>query len=364
VLLGGLRKVYPGLLKTTKVAVRNMHFSVPVGQCFGFLGINGAGKTTTLKMLTGAVYPTSGEAYLNGLSVTTEQRQIRRYLGYCPQFDAFTGTLTARQTLTMFGHIKGIDNAILPKYVDSMINLIGLSEYADRPAMGYSGGNKRKLSVGVALMGNPPMVFLDEPSTGMDPASRRSMWELIQKTMANRAVILTTHSMEECEALCQRIGIMVSGELKCVGSSQHLRHRFGNGYQLDARLRSERDQQENDLAMETLIHYVQETFKGAEIVEEQSQSIKFRLKKDLGCSLGEAFDRLEKESKRLSISEYSLSEVSLEQIFIYFARHQREEADIDLTLSKRRAKRQASQAKPRVADDEEKKELKTYKVLD
>eukprot|EP00468_Gymnochlora_sp_CCMP2014_P005803 CAMPEP_0167753008 /NCGR_PEP_ID=MMETSP0110_2-20121227/7466_1 /TAXON_ID=629695 /ORGANISM="Gymnochlora sp., Strain CCMP2014" /LENGTH=1725 /DNA_ID=CAMNT_0007638709 /DNA_START=398 /DNA_END=5575 /DNA_ORIENTATION=- len=325
VTLHGLRKVFGGVTDQVKVAVRDMHFGVPMGQCFGFLGINGAGKTTTLKMLTGAIYPSRGEAYLNGYSATKEQAQIRKYLGYCPQFDAFIGTLTARETLTMFGHIKGIPQSDLDVYVDGVINILGLSEYADRPAEGYSGGNKRKLSVGIALMGNPPMVFLDEPSTGMDPASRRTMWNLIRKTMSKRAVILTTHSMEECVALCQRIGIMVGGRFRCLGTEQHLRSRFGNAYQIDARLEDQRDTKLNEDCGRVLKEWMKKEFKGAQVVEDQLLTVKFRVPKSESLTLGSAFARIEGALADLKITEYSLSEMSLEQIFIYFARQQREE---------------------------------------
>jgi len=157
--------------------------------------------------------------------------------------------------LRFYGRIRGIPDAKLQKMVDFLIKRLSLGKYAKRPAGTYSGGNKRKLSVAIALIGNPPIVFLDEPSTGMDPVSRRFMWDFISETMAERAVILTTHrfvspfgsflpcearcaflscdSMEECEALCSRIGILVAGSLKCIGSSQHLKHRFGRGFQLD-----------------------------------------------------------------------------------------------------------------------------------
>mmetsp|Transcript_17002 Transcript_17002/g.34417 ORF Transcript_17002/g.34417 Transcript_17002/m.34417 type:complete len:1751 (-) Transcript_17002:590-5842(-) len=322
--LQGLRKVYGGG-GNAKVAVQGMYFGVPLGQCFGFLGINGAGKTTTLKMLTGAVYPSKGDGFLNGLSVLSDQRKIRKYLGYCPQFDAFLGTLTARETLLMFGHIKGIPSDKLPEYVEGVIQLLGLGEYADRASGGYSGGNKRKLSVGIALLGNPPMVFLDEPSTGMDPASRRTMWNLIQKTMQKRAVILTTHSMEECEALCQRIGIMVGGRMRCLGSEQHLRHRYGDGYQVDIRLKDLEEIKKNEESVRALKSWMMKDFKGAEVVEDQTLSLKFRLPKNLGMSLGKAFALIESKTESLNITEYSLSEMSLEQIFIFFAKQQREE---------------------------------------
>ena len=119
-----------------------------------------------------------------------------------------------------------------PTLIADMLTCLELNEFADVVSGSYSGGNKRKLSVGMALIGDPPVVFLDEPSTGMDPAARRSMWNLISETMAGRSVMLTTHSMEECEALCSRIGIMVNGSLVCLGTSQHLKSRFGRGFTL------------------------------------------------------------------------------------------------------------------------------------
>merc|ERR1711959_691048 len=119
--------------------------------------------------------------------------------------------------------------------VNKMIRMMDLQDHCEREAGGYSGGDKRKLSVAIALMGNPRIVFLDEPSTGMDPEARRFMWDVISNTMSGRAVILTTHSMEEAEALSHRIGIMVGGRLRCLGTNQHLKNKFGNGYSLDCR---------------------------------------------------------------------------------------------------------------------------------
>mmetsp|Transcript_20182 Transcript_20182/g.32021 ORF Transcript_20182/g.32021 Transcript_20182/m.32021 type:complete len:253 (+) Transcript_20182:4291-5049(+) len=168
ILLKGLRKQYG-----PKVAVKDMWFGVPKGQCFGFLGTNGAGKTTTLKMVTGDVIPTAGTAELEGLNILTQQREVRKYIGYCPQFDALLPLMTARETLRMFAIFKGVVLSEVDAYVEKMIKILTLEDYADKPCQGYSGGNKRKLSVGIALVGGPPIVFLDEPSTGMDPVSRR-----------------------------------------------------------------------------------------------------------------------------------------------------------------------------------------------
>jgi len=229
----GLQKYYSS---PPKFAVKDFYLGIPEGECFGFLGNNGAGKTSVLAMLSGDRIPSAGGAYLKGIDMISQQQRVRHLIGYCPQQDALFELLTGREHLELYARIKGIQQDKLAGFVDEMLDKLNLRPWANEISSSYSGGNKRKLSVGIALIGNPPIVFLDEPSTGMDPASRRSMWDLIQATMTGRSVILTTHSMEECEALCSRIGIMVSGRLRCLGSAQHLKNKFGRGYQLDVTL--------------------------------------------------------------------------------------------------------------------------------
>lgn len=128
-----------------------------------------------------------------------------------------------------YGRIKGYSGERLTDEVNSMLKKMSLENYSDKLAGDFSGGNKRKLSVAIALLADPKIVYLDEPSTGMDPASRRFMWSIIAQSMQSRAVVLTTHSMEEADALCTRIGIVVNGQLQCLGSSQHLKSKFGKG---------------------------------------------------------------------------------------------------------------------------------------
>ncbi|KAF1787671.1 P-loop containing nucleoside triphosphate hydrolase [Phytophthora cactorum] len=233
--LVGLRKVYPG----GKVAVRNLSFGLKRGECFGFLGINGAGKTTTMKMLTGDVQPSHGTATLGGFDILSQQIEVRRQIGYCPQFDALFDLLSVREHLELFGAIKGIPQASLDRVVMEKIQQLNLGDFEHKLAGSLSGGNKRKLSVAIAMIGNPAIIFLDEPSTGMDPVSRRFMWDVIADISTRgkeSTIVLTTHSMEECEALCSRVGIMVGGRLRCLGSVQHLKSRFGDGLVFDVKL--------------------------------------------------------------------------------------------------------------------------------
>ncbi|KAG7398223.1 ATP-binding cassette sub- A member 12 [Phytophthora boehmeriae] len=233
--LMGLRKVYNG----GKVAVRDLSFGLKRGECFGFLGINGAGKTTTMKMLTGDISPTSGTATLGGFDILSQQIEVRRQIGYCPQFDALFERMTVREHLELFAAIKGVQRADMDAVVSEKIQQLNLADFENKLAGSLSGGNKRKLSVAIALIGSPPIVFLDEPSTGMDPVSRRFMWDVIADISTRgkeSTIVLTTHSMEECEALCSRVGIMVGGRLRCLGSVQHLKSRFGDGLVFDAKL--------------------------------------------------------------------------------------------------------------------------------
>jgi ABC-type multidrug transport system ATPase subunit len=235
VILHNLRKVYPARngKQKEKVAVKSLSLGIHRNECFGLLGINGAGKTTTLSILSGDFPPTSGEAFIDNCDVVSNLSQAQKRFGYCPQFDAIFDLLTAREHLQFYGRMKGVPENVLDVVVENKIQELGLSLHADKMAGGYSGGNKRKLSVAMATIGKPSVVFLDEPSTGMDPVSRRFMWDVISMIAERSSVILTTHSMEECEALCSRIGIMVDGGLRCLGTSQHLKNVYGSGYQLE-----------------------------------------------------------------------------------------------------------------------------------
>ncbi|XP_051151534.1 ABC transporter A family member 1 isoform X2 [Andrographis paniculata] len=237
--LRNLRKVYLGGKRNgSKVAVDSLTFSVPEGECFGFLGPNGAGKTTTLSMLSGEERPTDGTAYIFGKDIKSNPKAARQHVGYCPQFDALLEFVTVREHLELYARIKGVQDGELEHVVMEKLVEFDLLKHADKPSYALSGGNKRKLSVAIAMIGDPPLVILDEPSTGMDPIAKRFMWDVISRLSTRRgktAVILTTHSMNEAQALCTRIGIMVGGKLRCIGSPQHLKNRFGNHLELEVK---------------------------------------------------------------------------------------------------------------------------------
>ncbi|XP_044296030.1 ATP-binding cassette sub-family A member 2 [Varanus komodoensis] len=221
-----LTKVYKSRRIGRILAVDRLCVGVRPGECFGLLGVNGAGKTTTFKMLTGDESATGGEAFVNGHSILKEALQVQQSLGYCPQFDALFDELTAQEHLELYTRLRGIPWKDEERVVKWALQKLELTKHADKPAGTYSGGNKRKLSTAIALIGYPSFIFLDEPTTGMDPKARRFLWNLILDIIkTGRSVVLTSHSMEECEALCTRLAIMVNGRLKCLGSIQHLKNR-------------------------------------------------------------------------------------------------------------------------------------------
>ncbi|XP_071741723.1 ABC transporter A family member 1 [Rutidosis leptorrhynchoides] len=255
--LRNLRKVFSGGRNHgKKVAVHSLTFSVQEGECFGFLGTNGAGKTTTLSMLSGEIYPSDGTAFIFGQDMRFNPKAARQLIGYCPQFDALLEFLTVQEHLELYARIKGVPDYLLENVVMDKLLEFDLLRHAPKQSFTLSGGNKRKLSVAIAMIGDPPIVFLDEPSTGMDPIAKRFMWEVISRLSTRSgktAVILTTHSMNEAQALCTRIGIMVGGKLRCIGSPQHLKTRFGNHLELEVK-----PTEVSSVDLENLCHMIQQ----------------------------------------------------------------------------------------------------------
>jgi len=232
--VSGLRKIYGNLINKndTKIAIQEVSFVVERQQAFALLGVNGAGKTTTFRILTGEYGPTFGEAYISGYNVVTDLAQARYNIGYCPQFDALSELLTPVEHLRLYAKIKGIPDHLIKIFVDKQISDMGLSKYVKVRAGNLSGGNKRKLSVAIATIGNPPVVFLDEPSAGMDPNARKNMWEVVNRIKRQKcSIILTTHSMDEAESLCNTMAIMVGGRFKCYGTATHIKNKYSSGYE-------------------------------------------------------------------------------------------------------------------------------------
>lgn len=184
-------------------------------------------------MLIGDESISSGDAWVSGVSLRTDLEKIHKEMGYCPQFDALLDELTGRETLRIFCLIRGIPTDKIEWLSVHLANEFNFLKHIDKRVGNNSGGNKRKLSTALTLIGGPMVIYLDEPTTGMDPGAKRHLWNVISRyRSAGKAIILTSHSMEECEALCTRLAIMVDGEFKCLGSTQHLKNKFSKGFSL------------------------------------------------------------------------------------------------------------------------------------
>ncbi|XP_028297042.1 ATP-binding cassette sub-family A member 2-like isoform X2 [Gouania willdenowi] len=310
-----LTKVYKSRKLGRILAVDRLCVGVRPGECFGLLGVNGAGKTSTFKMLTGDEGTTGGEAFISGSSILKDLLHVQQSIGYCPQFDALFDDLTAREHLELYTRLRGVPWKDQERVVSWALDKLELSKYADKPSCTYSGGNKRKLSTAIALIGYPSLVFLDEPTTGMDPRARRFLWNLILDIIkTGRSVVLTSHSMEECEALCTRLGIMVNGRFKCLGSIQHLKNRFGDGYMITVRTKSSSN-------VKDVLRFFSRNFPEAVLKERHHTKVQFQLKAER-IDLDQVFSKMEQVVEVLNIQDYSVSQTTLDNVFVNFAKKQ------------------------------------------
>ncbi|CAB3377760.1 Hypothetical predicted protein [Cloeon dipterum] len=313
------------VLKHRFSAVRGISFLVNRGECFGLLGVNGAGKTTTFQMLTGSVPPTKGDAMLDRYCLSSDQNQFLSRLGYCPQFDAQHDLLTGQETLQLYARLRGVSKNLVDTVVRRWLLKIGLMKYANKLTASYSGGNRRKLSVAMALIGDPPIVLLDEPTSGVDPIARRQLWQALgERQQAGQSIVISSHSMDECEALCSRLAIMVAGKLVCLGPISHLKSKFGQGYSLVVKVKNASLANESDSVKGTQIldlkSEIKTKFSPCELVDEHQTFICYQI---MGSDRkwSELFKTIESIKDSHSIMEdYTLSETTLEQVFLSFAR--------------------------------------------
>ncbi|KAF2070005.1 hypothetical protein CYY_008675 [Polysphondylium violaceum] len=214
-----------------KLAVDHLSLAAENGKIVGLLGPNGTGKTTIINMITGLTNPSSGLSLVYGFNSASQATSIHTLIGYTPQFDVNWPAFTAREHLRIMTSIKE-KRANLNQDIEAILKQIRLTSVADNPVGSYSGGMQRRLSCGLALIGNPKIIILDEPTTGVDPANRLYLWRLIKSMKKDRLILLTSHSMEEVDALCDKIAIMSSGKLAAVGTPTHLKSKYSTGFKL------------------------------------------------------------------------------------------------------------------------------------
>jgi len=302
--------------KFVKTAVIDVNFGVRPRECFGLLGPNGAGKSTTLNTISSTVPQTTGKICFNGIE--THLASLSEIsLGYCPQNDILWKDLTLREHIELYLRIRGYSAQEAKEYATQYINIAGIEKHQNKRTVNLSGGTKRKLSLIIAICGYPKQILLDEPTAGMDPSTRRFIWNIIKKSksMNDSALILTTHSMEEAENLCDRLAILVNGRLTCIGSPEHLKMKFGDSYVLE--VQSNNVDKFHSKMIESSV-----LFRNKEYKMERNSSDRIKYEVKMTNDLGYIFSLMEQCKSKGLVNDYSFSQTTLEQVFINFAKQQ------------------------------------------
>jgi len=219
----------------TLTAVDQLNIGIQSGEMFGLVGPNGAGKTTVIKMLTTILPPTSGDALVAGYDINRHPSQVRRVIGYVPQLLSADGSLTAYENLLIFAKLYHIPRAERESRIRDSLAFMGLAEVADKMVHDYSGGMIRRLEIAESMLHRPKVLFLDEPTVGLDPIARKAVWDHIRRLQADygTTILLTTHYMEEADELCNRVAIMHLGKVAAIGTPAQLKATVGDGATLD-----------------------------------------------------------------------------------------------------------------------------------
>ncbi|KAI9353696.1 hypothetical protein BDR26DRAFT_849064 [Obelidium mucronatum] len=302
-------------------AVKSLSLTVEKGTCFALLGSNGCGKSTTFDVICGKKKATSGSVYLNGWSIANNLSKAHEHMGYCPQVDALQDSHTVEEVICLYARIRGVPESQLADSVQGLMKRLDLLNDRTKLIAHLSGGNRRKVSVAIALVGDPAVILLDEPSTGMDALSKRCVWDAIASIRKDHAIVLTTHSMEEAESISNRMAIMSHGQLRCLGTIQHLRAKFSSDLELDLLLKDARvDVRSFGIPIYQIIvnpidpHRVRLKVPGSAnlvVEEDEIESVDSR-----PSNLAALFDACEALKSAGVVEEYRIAPASLEQIFM------------------------------------------------
>lgn len=286
------------------LVVDNLNLEIRRGEVFGFLGPNGAGKTTSIKMMVGLLKPTSGRVLFDGAKSGSA---VKRRIGVCPQNLAMWDALTCRENLTFMGDMYGIPPPLLEARVNKLLDLLSLTEKADQTAAALSGGVKRRLNIALSLVHDPEIVFLDEPSAGLDPQSRLLLWEFIRslRDEEDKTIVLTTHAMEEADALSDRIAIIDHGKLLRLDTPEGLKQTLGKGDIVELQLVNP--------AMNEKVLALTKSLDGIEEAYELKGKIAVRAL-DATSKLPNIISRIERAGG--GVSDISVRRNSLEDVFV------------------------------------------------
>ncbi|ERF69960.1 hypothetical protein EPUS_08771 [Endocarpon pusillum Z07020] len=319
----GLRVLHLTKAFGSNTVVEDVTFGVKHGEVFSLLGPNGAGKSTAISLIRGDIRPSSnkGDVLVEGISISRHRAAARGYLGVCPQFDAMDH-MTVLEHLRFYANACGVPD--VEHNAAQVIAAVGLEPFKNRMAGKLSGGNKRKLSLGIAIMGNPSVLLLDEPSSGMDAIAKRVMWKMLNAVKSGRSLVITTHSMEEADALADRAGILAK-KMLALGTSDYLRRRYGDGYHIHLVHRQGPHAMREE--MEALRHWVLTKIPRAVADDTMLHGqFKFRLpntyrihesqEKQSSNSMAWLLALLEDHKDELNIEYYSVTQTTLEQVFL------------------------------------------------
>ena len=309
-----------------KRALNNFNIILKENEIFGLLGPNGAGKSTFFSLLTGIYSPTEGNAWVGGQSILKNIAQIQENIGYCPQFDILWGDLTVEEHLYFYCRLKNVSGDKIKVLIHDTLKSTLLLPYKKFKVSELSGGMKRRLSLGISVVGEPKVVFLDEPTTGLDPENKRQIWDILSNCKEGKSIILTTHIMEEAELLTDRIGIIINGELRCLGTKYKLKKNYGKGFKLTLHLEVSLDQEalsslnvsilgEESLVINKITKFITESFEGSELHEFYKDSAIFIIPNE-SFNAEYLFNTLTENKKNIGIINWSISQVNLEDIFI------------------------------------------------
>jgi len=298
--LGGFNK---------KVAVDGITLDIYNGEITALLGHNGAGKTTTMSVLTGMYSATSGSVHINGYDIRENLDKVRESLGLCPQHNLLFSDLTAMEHLVFFAMLKGCSRKEAKKDAVEFLQRLNLINKKNEMSSVLSGGMKRRLSLGIALIGNSKVLMLDEPTSGLDPEARREIWDLLLRMRGQRTILITTHFMEEADVLGDRIAIMYHGQVHCYGTSLFLKKLYGTGYQLNLL-------KEQDCNVARITNIIQKTVPEAEIKSEMGSVLCYMLPSEQTKLFPDLFEILEKDKQMLGISSIGVSITTLDEVFL------------------------------------------------
>ncbi len=292
-------------------AVDEISFKIKRGECFGFLGPNGAGKTTTINLLSCYLKPDAGEAYVAGNDVVKEHSEVKKHIGISPQENIFYEELSVYENVVFFGKMYNIDRKILKKRANELIEKVGLQDKRKTRSEKLSGGMKRRLNLIIGLVHDPDILFLDEPTAGLDPQTRRLIWDYIFELKSrNKTIFLTTHYMDEADILSNRLAIIDHGKIIAEGTPEHLKETIGKGDLLNLKIEGPIEQLTKAINMVKKLDYINDV-----AYLEDEMITRINAMDGLG-KIGEIIKLFTTEGKNLQVADVGVQRNSLENVFL------------------------------------------------